>query len=538
MQDNEMKQELLNFTGGKINRRQFVTTLVSAGIALPSALSLSNAVLAATPKKGGRLRQGFSAGSTSETLDVLRSTGAVVEITNNWCWGSNLTEVLPDGSIAPELAESIESTPDAQTWMFRLRKDIEFHNGKSLIPEDVIHSLNRHRGEDSESALKSLFTSVKDIRKDDRTVVFELDSPNADFPFILSDYHAGIMASDDDGNVDTTSGIGTGPYILQNFDPGVRSFFKRNPNYFKSDRAYFDEVENLVLTDSAARNSALLTGEVDVIDNVQAKTASKLDQVEGIRVQEVTGTQHRTMVMRLDTKPFDNFDLRMALKLAVNRQEIVDKVEYGHGVIGNDHHISPTQQYYNSELPQREYDPDKAKYHLKKAGMEGVNIELITSPAALDGAEDAGVLFQASAKPVGINVDVKRVPADGFWSNVWNQQGNGFVTSYWNGRPTNDWMLSSCCTVESEWNDTVWRDTQAADKFNKLVVAARSELDTNKRKDMYWECQRLLHEDGGVIVWGFTNYLHGLSSKVMHPEKVAGNWNLDGCKSAERWWFA
>ena len=260
MQNKDIKQELLNFAGGKVNRRQFVTTLVTAGIALPSALSLSNTVLAATPKIGRAVApRVFHAGSTSETLDVLRSTGAVVEITNNWCWGSNLTEVLPDGSIAPELAESIESTPDAQTWMFRLRKDIEFHNGKSLIPEDVIHSLNRHRGEDSESALKSLFTSVKDIRKDGRTVVIELDSPNADFPFILSDYHAGIMASDDDGNVDTTSGNGTGPYILQSFDPGVRSFFKRNPNYFKSDRAYFDEVENLVLTDASARNSALLS---------------------------------------------------------------------------------------------------------------------------------------------------------------------------------------------------------------------------------------------------------------------------------------
>ena len=538
MQDDDIKRELSNFTDGKISRRQFVTTLVAAGIALPSALSLSTTALASTPKKGGRLRQGFSAGSTTETLDALRNTGSVVEISNNWCWGSNLTEVQPDGSIAPELAESIESTPDAQIWRFKLRKDVEWHNGNSLTPEDVIDSINRHRGEDSESAINSLFTSVKDVRKDGNTVVFELDTANADFPFILSDYHAVIMASNGDGTVDTTSGNGTGPYVLQSFDPGVRAFFKRNHNYFKSDRAHFDEVESLVLVDPAARQSALITGEVDVIDNVQAKTANRLARVKGLRIQEVTGTQHRTMVMRLDTKPFDNFDLRMALKLSVKRQEMIDKIEGGHGVVGNDHHISPAQQYYNSELPQREYDPDKAKYHLKKAGMEGVNVELLASPAALDGAADAGVLLQASAKAIGINLDVKRVPSDGFWSNVWNQPGKGFVTSYWGGRPTNDWMFSTCCVADSSWNDTAWRNTEAADKFNQLVVAARSELDTAKRKDMYWECQRLLHEDGGIIVWGFTNYLHGLSNKVMHPEKVAGNWTLDGCKSAERWWFA
>ena len=110
-----------------------------------------------------------------------------------------------------------------------------------------------------------------------------------------------------------------------------------------------------------------------------------------MRVLEVTGTQHRTMIMRLDTPPYDNFDLRMALKLVVKRQEMIDKIESGHGVVGNDHNISPAQQYYNTELPQREYDPDKAKFHLKKAGMEGIELELIASPAALDGAANAAI---------------------------------------------------------------------------------------------------------------------------------------------------
>jgi len=133
---------------------------------MPTAVSMSDAVLAATPKQGGRLRQGFSACSTTESLDVLKSTGAVVEISNNWCWGNSLTEVMPDGSIAPELAESIESSADAKTWMFKLRKGIEFHNGKSLTQDDVINSINRHRGTNTVSAAKSLFKPAKDIRKD------------------------------------------------------------------------------------------------------------------------------------------------------------------------------------------------------------------------------------------------------------------------------------------------------------------------------------------------------------------------------------
>ncbi len=539
MKDRFIDNQTQKYAAGQIDRRQFVTSLVAAGVVLPAALSLSDSVLAATPKRGGRLRQGFSAGSTSDNLDALKNTGAVVEISNNWCWGSNLTEVQPDGSIAPELAESMEPSDSGKTWIFKLRKGVEFHNGKSLTPEDVIQSINRHRSEESKSAIKSLFKPVKDIRKDgDDTVVFELEGANADFPFVLSDYHAVIMASDSSGKIDVTTGNGTGPYAIKSFEPGVRALFTRNPNYFKQDRAHFDEVESLVLVDPAARQSALLTNEVDVIDNVDPKTAKRLGAAQGVRVQEVTGTQHRTMVMRLDTPPFDSFDLRMAVKLSIKRQEMIDKIEGGHGVIGNDHHISPAQQYFNTELPQREYDPDKAKFHLKKAGMEGAKIELIASPAALDGAADAGVLLQASAKPVGLDVNVKRVPSDGFWSDVWNKPGNGFTTSYWGGRPTNDWMFSTCCVKDSSWNDTAWKNTEASDRFNELVVAARSELDTAKRKDMYWECQRLLHEDGGIVVWGFTNYLHGLRDNVMHPEKVAGNWTLDGCKSAERWWFA
>ena len=526
-------------TAGKIDRRQFITAAIAAGVALPTAISMQDAVLAATPKKGGRLRQGFSAGSTTESLDALKSTGAVVELCNNWCWGNNLTEVQPDGSIAPELAESIEASDNAQTWVFKLRKGVTFHNGKSLTPEDVIHSVNRHRGDDSASAVKSLFEPIEDMRKDgDDRVVIDLKAPNADFPFVLSDYRLIIMASDGEGNVDITSGNGTGPYVIDTFDPGVRAFFKRNPNYFKSDRAHFDEVEHLVMINAASRQSALRTGEVDVIDAVEPKTARLLAKVPGVRIQEVTGTQSRNMVMRLDTPPYDNLDLRLALKLSAKRQEMVDKVEGGHGVIGNDHQISPAQQYFNSELPQREYDPDKAKFHIKKAGMEGIEFELLASPAALDGAADAALLLKEAAAPAGININVKRVPSDGFWSNVWNQPGKGFVTSYWGGRPTNDWMFTTCCVAESNWNDTAWKGTEAADRFNELMVAARSELDDEKRREIYWECQRLVHEDGGSLVWGFTNYLHGLRDNVRHPEKVAGNWTLDGAKNMERWWFA
>lgn len=538
MRNKYFKTQQRKFAAGQINRRQFINSIVAAGVAIPTALSMTDAVMAATPKSGGLLRQAFSSGSTNNSLDPMTNEGSNAMINVNWTWGNNLTEVQNDGSLAGELAESMESD-DAKTWVFKLRQGVEFHNGKTLTADDVIASINRHRGDDTASAIKSLMAQIKDIRKDgENTVVMELEAPNADFAWVLSDYHAVILPTDKDGEIVVGKGIGTGGYTLEKFEPGVNIQFKRNPNYWKEGRGHFDEIESLILLDPTARQAALLNDDVDALDSVDFKTVDLLALAPHLNILETTSTQHMNILMRLDTPPYDNLDLRLALKYAVKRQELVDKVLHGHGTIGNDHDISPSQEFYNTELPQREFDADKAKYHLKKSGMEGAKLELVASNAAMDGAIDSAQLIQASATSVGIDVTVKNSPNDGFWANVWNKPGVGFVTSMWAGRPTNDWMFSACCVAGSSWNDTAWKGTPSADRFNELIVAARGELDYEKRKAMYWECQKLHNEDGGAITWGFTNLVHGVNKRIAHPEKIASNWAMDGGKSSERWWMA
>ena len=528
----EKKQELFS---GRINRRQFVTSLLAAGVALPTVLSLSDSVLAATPKKGGRLRQGFGHGSTTDSLDPATTENGLM--TNvNYTYANNLTEVAPDGSLVGELAESFDSA-DAKTWTFQLRRGVEFHNGKTIGADDVIASLNHHRGDSSKSAAKGLLKSVKNLRKDGENVVsIELDSPNAGFPFIASDYHLLILPAEADGTINPTAGIGTGPYSLVKFEPGVRAEFKRNPNYFKAGRGHFDEVESLSLLDTTARQNAIINGDVDVIDKVDPKTVSLLARVPILRILEVTGTLHYTFPMRLDTPPFDNYDLRMAVKFAIKRQEMVDKILLGHGIVGNDHPISVANQFHNAELPQREYDPDMARHHLKKSGLEGVTLKLSSADAAFAGAVDAAQLIKASAEAAGLKVDIIREPKDGYWSNVWNKKG--WTACYWGGRPTEDWMFSSAYVAETEWNDTAWRTTEAAKRFNQLVVQARAELSEEKRRELYYECQHLIYDDGGALVPMWANHIHALSKKVVHEDTVAGNWQNDGHKNAERWWFA
>ena len=526
-----LRRKQLELTQGRISRRSFMASALAAGLAVPAALTMAEAALAATPKKGGLLRLGLGSGSTTDSLDPATYEGTVNTVLG-YTFANNLVEVDHEGNLGPELAESYESS-DATTWIFKLRQGVEFHNGKTLTPEDVIASINHHRGTDSTSAAAGLVAQIKDIRADGNSVVFELNAANADFPYVMSDYHLLILPSEG-GAIDPTSGIGTGGYVLDGYDPGVRVEASRFANYFKEGRAHFDQVELLSIIDVTARQNAVMTGDVDAIDRVDPKTVALLGNVPSLNILERTSTLHYTFPMRLDSPPFDNYDLRMAVKLAVKRQELVDKILLGHGSLGNDHPIS-TANRFHADLPQREFDPERAADHLKKSGFTGT-LQLSAAEAAFAGAVDAAQLIASSAAEVGISIEVVREPNDGYWSNVWNKKP--FSASYWSGRPTEDWMFSSGYTADIEWNEAAWRTTESAVRFNEIVVAARAELDQDKRRSMYAEAQMLISDDGGSLIPMFANHIMAVSKGVAHDENVAANWELDGAKAPERWWKA
>jgi len=385
------KEVILNhadqLTAGKISRRQFIMTAIAAGATLPMAMSIATNAVAATPVKGGRLRQGLGYGSTTDTLDPGTAENGYTQALH-YSYGNQLTEVGSDGKLIGELAESFEPADGAKTWVFNLRQGVEFHNGKTLTADDVIATYNYHRDENSKSAAKGLLTAVTSMKKDgDNRVIFELEGGNADFPYIVSDYHLIIQPSKD-GAIDALSGMGTGGYILDNFEPGVRAVSKRNPNYFKEGAAHFDEIELLAILDVTARQNAVMNGDVDTIDNIDPKTVALLARAPNLTILETTGTQHYTFPMRLDIEPFGNRDLRLALKYAIKRQELVDKILLGHGVAGNDIPVSSAMPYMNTGIEQREFNPEKAAEHYKKSGHSGP-IQLSTSDAAFPGAVDA-----------------------------------------------------------------------------------------------------------------------------------------------------
>ncbi len=532
MKDKFLKDQQRKLAIGAIDRRQFISSAMAAGVVLPTAMTMATQAFAGGHASiGGHVKIALGHGSTTDTLDPATFENGWSNMVG-YMIRNHLTEVGSDGQLRGELAESYESS-DGKTWIFHLRKGVEFHNGKSLTQDDVIASLQHHMGEDSQSAAKGLLTAVESMSKEgSNSVKIVLKSPNADFPFIVSDYHLAICP-ESGGKITPEDGIGTGYMVLDRFDPGVVGTGTRNPNWWKPE-GYFESAEVLSIIDPTARQTAVMNGDVHIIDRLAPNTVALMSKNPNLNIQQVTGTLHYTFPMRLNVEPFDNYDLRMALKLAIKRQELVDKILLGYGALGNDHPISTANRFHASDLPQREFDPEKAAEHYKKSGHSGT-IQLSASDAAFAGAVDAAQLIANSAKECGIDVEVVREPKDGYWSNVWNLKG--WCACYWGGRPTEDWMFSAAYTNDTEWNDTAWKGTDSSKRFNELVIAARAELDDAKRREMYVECQTLVSDDGGTICPMFANYINAMGKDIGFPDQTAANWNLDGGKAIERWWF-
>ncbi len=490
---------------GKLDRRTFMkrAAAMGAGVALSNGF-LSKAALAEDPIKGGILKLGSSGGESTNSLDPATSASAVPFI-NGHQWGDLLVDIADDGTVEHRLAEEYGSTPDAKTWTFKIRKGVEFHNGKTLTPDDVLATLERHSGEDTKSGALGVMRGIETMKVDGDTIVIGLKDANADLPYLMTDYH--LMIQPDGGMDDPAAGIGTGPYKMVVNEPGVRHGYEKNQNDWKSDRGFADQVEILVINDDTARVAALQSGQVHMIERVPPKIVELVKRIPNVDIKSAPGRGHYVFIMHTNTAPFDNNDLRLALKYAMNREEMVEKILFGYGSIGNDMPINKAYPLFSDDIEQRYYDPDKAAFHFKKSGHSGA-VTLRTADNSFPGAVDASQLFQQSCAKAGITLEVKREPNDGYWSEVWNKQP--FCTSYWGGRPTQDQMYSTAYLSTADWNDTRFFN----ESFDKMLLSARGELDDAKRKQIYRDMGMIVHSEGGLICPMFNDWVEGVSNNV------------------------
>jgi peptide/nickel transport system substrate-binding protein len=497
-----------------ISRREFTARAVALGAAAAFAPTIVGGAgaLADTPKRGGLLRLAMVGGSQADSLDPRSYVDTVMICVGRGLF-NGLVELSVDGKAAPELASNWDTRSSAAEWVFNLRKGVRFSNGQEFTADDAIYSLNLHRGETKSNAA-NVMKPVADIKKLDKyQIAVTLAAPDADFPYVLTDPHLLMVPAD---FKDWSKPVGTGAFVLEKFEPGARIALKKaNGDFWKDGRGHVEAADITIIIDGAERIDALISGQADIINRLAPKALALLAKAPKTEIVRASGGWHPVLAMATDRAPYDNPDVRLAMKYAVDREQLLKALFGGYGALGNDHPIPPSDPYFNKEIPQRKRDPDKAAFYLRRSGLDP-SIVLQVSEAAFAGGVDMGALVQASAGKAGFKMEIKKEPAEGYWDNVWLK--GAFVESYWPGRPAATQMLSIAYGAEAPRNETHWKN----EKFEKLLADAKEETDEARRKSYIWEMQALLSDQGGAIIPLFRDWIDahrtGVGGHTPHSE--------------------
>ncbi|MFD2250413.1 peptide/nickel transport system substrate-binding protein [Pseudochelatococcus lubricantis] len=511
------------------SRRELLAFLMAGGVSLAAGgavLGSAGRAHAATPRKGGKVRAAGWTTSTADTLDPAIASHSTDYV--RLCSFYNRLTFL-DADLAPqmELAESIE-TGDAKTWTVKLRSGVTFHSGKTLDANDVVFSLKRHLDPAVGSKVNAIAKQMTEIKAvDPTTVTITLASPNADLPTLLGIHQFMIIA---DGTKDFTTANGTGPFLCKEFKPGVRSIAVRNPNYWRSSGPWVDEIEFIGIPDDNARVNALLSGDVQIVGSMNPRAIRQIEAQPGFEMMITPSGGYTNLNMRLDMSPGDAEGFVTGIRHLINREQILKAVARGIGDIANDQPLPLTNRYHNAALKPAAFDPEKAKFHLSKSGLLNQTIPVVASDAATLSVEMASVLQQEGAR-IGMKFDIKRVPADGYWSNYWLKAPMHFGNI--NARPTADSYFSLLYASDAAWNESRFKSAA----FDELLVKARGELDEAKRKELYGEMQVMVAQQAGTVIPLFMANLDALNSKVrgMKPNPLG---NLMGFAFPEYIWLA
>jgi len=507
-------------------RREVMKLAAATGVTLAVAENMlisGNKAIAATPKKGGSVRMASNLHGPDDKLDPPLFT-STIDYTRGRATYNSLVQHSNELVPQPELAESFEPNSNATEWTFKIRKDVTFHDGKKLTVDDVLYSMNRHLGEDSTSVIKSVLGSVKEWKKSgSHEVKAILHSPNSDLPTLMGLFQNKIVQ---DGT--TGDGIGTGPFVMDSFEPGVKSVHTRNNNYWR-EGANLDAIEVTAITDPVARVNAVIAGDVQMATVIEPKAFRQVESADGVTLLSTPAALQLGICCLKNSAPGENDDFVKGMQYIQDRKRIVKRILKGKGSIGNDTPISTAHgPDFCQELPQRDFDPDKAKFHFKKAGISSA--ELFVAPVTA-GIEDTCLLAQANAAKIGFDLQLKKVPTDGYWGAVWMKEPLNVVT--WNMRPTANSQMAIQFGPGAAWNDTFWNEP----KMGTLLTEALAELDPAKRHDMYCEMQTLIHNGSGMVIPAFSNINDAIANNIMGMPTVPLG-QLGACEWPEFIWLA
>ena len=484
------------------SRRLFLGSMAAATVPLGA-----RAQAPATPKRGGVLKISVSTRTTS--VNPLQISGPSEYLAIDLLF-SGLLRMGADNKPQPDLALSFEGDAQAQVFTFKLRPNVTFHDGTAFTAADVVATykaiLDPKTGSPAKAALGSLQT-IEAV--DPLTVRFTCGKPFADFPVATAHANARIVCAANLGDLPkmATQANGTGPFKQDVFDSTRMLRVVRNPAYFVSGQPYLDAVELPLFPDLTAEKQNLLSGTTDVMYDVQQADYKDLAKAPGIVAQRVKSGRFVNIVMRQDSKPFNDVRVRRAMAMSLDRDALVELVLEGLGQTARDNVISPQYRFY-SETPAVPYDPAGAKKLLAQAGYpNGIKIALICSnrPAIRSAV---GVAMKEMAMQGGFDLDVQTIPHDTYLANVW-MKGN-FYIGYWGMQPTEDSAFTLLFTTKAAFADTAWNNAE----FDQLVADGAATEDEGKRRALYARAQTLMAQDVPSIIPFFQDVLTANNKRV------------------------
>jgi peptide/nickel transport system substrate-binding protein len=515
----------------ELTRRQVIRAGAAGGVALSAGGALAGCFggddddnAAPTPqanpsdfKRGGTLRVGATGGGAEDTVDGHKPTSDP-DIMRTWQLFEPLA-VRDAGFTKLEmvLAESLEAEKGkADTWTVRLKPDLEFHNGKTVTADDVIFSLQRILDpKDPKVGAASIgYVDAKGLKKmDARTVRIPLKFANSSFPEDIGQYFNNIVPTD----FDPKNPVGTGAFKFKSFQPGEQSTFVRFPNYWRKGEPYVDELVIIDFTEPTAKVNALVGGQVEAINNVPFGQLTSIQGNGNLKAVISETGSWQPFTMRVDAAPFSDNRVRQAMRLLVDRDQMVQQVLSGQGRVANDMY-APYDDCFADDLPQRKQDLEQAKSLLKQAGQSDLQVELVTGDI-FRGVVEAAQVFAEQAKGAGVQVKVRKVDTGTFYGD--NYLSWPFAQDFWATR-TYLTQVAQGSLPDSPFNETHWDDKE----FQSLIRQARGELDEDKRCDLLHQAQKLEYDKGGYIIPYFSNSIDAHSSKIGGIQEARSGFTL------------
>jgi peptide/nickel transport system substrate-binding protein len=529
MGDQDASKAIADASAATTGRRDFIRGAGALGVASALLGETASRAKAATPKRGGNLRLGMTGGSSSDTI---AASNTVTELDNPRILAlfEPLVSVNRQGIVSNVLADSFEPNSTATEWTIRLRDGLTFHNGKTVTSKDVLFSLQRIV--DPKSPLPGA-TSLAPVDLanakclDGRTLRLPMKTPYADFPGGISapEYFSIVPVG-----YDVKNPVGTGPFKYQSFTPGQQSVYTRNENYWRTGQPYLDTLTIIDFPTDDAAFSALQGGIIDVFAIAPIALMSEVRSGGSIKALVSQPGQWVPFTMRVDSPPFDDQRVRQAMRLLVDRQQMVDVALGGYGAVGNDV-FSPWDSCYDATAWKRDQDVDKAKFLLKQAGHADLTVDLVTSDIASGAVRMAEVLAQ-QAQSAGVTINLRKVTTD----VIYGPQYLNWPLSqdWWNYKPYLAQVAMELLKT-SPFNETHWAKSPSYDRYNKLYNEAQATLNAGKRCDIIHEMQKIDYEEGALIIPCFNKNIDLMTSNVNGFQPSNTGYALGNFGFADAW---